>query len=332
LSVWFERRGWSPSGDGLVEYAESRREVKPEIMDRQAHLDAGALYGLLQIRDVSAEAAESLSAALPEGEQYRDLTKRIAVAVGSPVARLVTIIRKVYGQFWLRPFHAWDSRTSTPPVYLSAFAMEWSWDAQKWFPVTAMVALRAPGTTIAGREPSHDYRDYLTQESWRELGKLGESDYEPSVAVDLVARAYQLLREGNLKYAFVEAGTAFELAAALKMKVFVGDSERLQKAAKQFYDLPVPLRLVAVTQNAAHVTRQDLEAAAEAVDVRNNIVHKGFTPSEEDTDNLKAFLRVIGSILPGPRVRGVELAIGNALRPSDAWEEIYARRAGPAGE
>jgi hypothetical protein len=64
-----------------------------------------------------------------------------------------------------------------------------------------------------------------------------------------MARAFQLLREGNLKYAFMEAGTASELAVDERMREFTKGSQGLHKVTQDFFSLPKPLKLVVLTQS-----------------------------------------------------------------------------------
>ncbi len=53
LRVWFERRGFVDNG--FIKFDYKRREVNPEIIPKQAILDAGPLWGLLKIQGLSEE-------------------------------------------------------------------------------------------------------------------------------------------------------------------------------------------------------------------------------------------------------------------------------------
>jgi hypothetical protein len=331
LEVWFERRGETRPSGGPIEFSMEKRAVDPEVMARQAVLEAGPLEGLLQLRDAADEGVTDLRNGNYEGEACRQLLKRVVKAIGVPVGRFVNVIRVVYGQFWVRPLEPWDSRTASLESYCSRLLLRWSEDGSKWDGVGNTFSIKDPGSTIVATPPTHDYRDYLTRESWGELARVGQEGYEPSLAATTLFQANRLLDEGKLRSAFLEAGTAFELAASEKFEQFAGGSSQLMSYSGSFFELPEPTKLVVLAGALPAVRREDVELAAKAISIRNRVAHEGYTPRDRDEDKLKAFIRVIGRLISGPRFRSVELSSANAVRPDEAWREIYRRSGSPPG-
>jgi hypothetical protein len=128
LKLWFERFGYVDEF-GYIRHHHHRREVDPNVVPKQAVLDAGALLGSIELRDVSSEALAAVEGAVDGDPNYIALGKRIVKRILEPaVSRLLKILRINYGQYWLREYEPWDSRKASIGAHCDNFQPNWSLD------------------------------------------------------------------------------------------------------------------------------------------------------------------------------------------------------------
>lgn len=297
LKVWFERRGYVE--DGWIKFDCNRKEVDSKIMRNQAKLVAGPLFGMLKIQNISTAEEEALRQNSMGDSQYMALGKRVLRLIENPVAGILDMLRIIYGQYWLAEFLKWDRQNQIDSLgnYCFRLGMKWSLDDGKTssdFLPDKPIAIE--GMTI---QMGRDYSDYLSSNDWESIqGELRhQRGYKPSLAEQVFARANRLLKEDDMKYAYVESVTAFEIAVGDFIKDLLGDSKALKKAignigigAKGAF-----LSVVSGKNNLA-----DVELAFSAIETRNKIVHEGYEPIDNDKTELEALLKVISTLLPAP--------------------------------
>jgi hypothetical protein len=322
LRVWFERYG--SVQNGIIRFSYGMQEVDPQIMSEQGMLDSGPLLGLLEPEDASENEIKALGGDETEAGSYEKLGKKVRRLVEPAVKRFLSILRTTFGQYWIQLPEQWDSRKESLGSWCFSYNMKWSTDkGESW---SKFVPTEISPIVIMGMEPG-DHRDYMTQDAWQQLATLCEEDYEPSPAATLLAKAHQLLDQGDLRYAFIEGVSAMELAIAERLRKAHKGTTKLEKAVEPFYGLTNRAQLVAMVSQVTGVNISDIEKAIEAIDIRNKIVHEseGIEFDAKKKTCLEALIRTVNKLLP-VRLRFPELVNSNAVCSAERREHIYEFR------
>ena len=158
----------------------------------------------------------------------------------------------------------------------------------------------------------------LNRENIKEIVK---KEYEVSLAASLISRAHQLSDEGNLKYAFVEAVAALDIAIGEFLRNKISNDPALLKSCSSFLSLSLPAQMVVLISTMGSISSRELNSAIEAIDIRNNIAHDGYDPPDNLKDELLILLRIITILLNGSEFRFPENTNSNAVMPLEAWEK-----------
>ena len=109
LKVWFDRRGFVHKS-GLIVFNYDRRELDPNIIPKQAILDAGPLMGLLEIKNLSDQELSAVHENKIGDQRYIDFGKKVVKKLLFPsVHRFLNTLNINYGQYWIRGLEEWDS-------------------------------------------------------------------------------------------------------------------------------------------------------------------------------------------------------------------------------
>jgi hypothetical protein len=317
LKLWFERRGHEEKG--VIVFDDQRHEVKEEVMTKQAILDAGPLRGQLELRDLSAEDLKPIQGADVNDERYVALGKTVVTKLIYPsVSRLINILRTNYGQYWIAELERWDSRKWTLNRYCRLLDLECSLDSGSTWTDFLPQKQRTMKVTVKVRVLGQ-YRDYLTKEVWPEISDAVAMGYEPSPAAFVLLQSHRLLRQGNLKYAIIEAVTALELAIHEFIRRRLGGRVEPASAFLGLKSESAQVAVIAATLGIA----TDLDLALKCIATRHKIVHEGFTPSGEATGELVALLEIVSAMLEGPPFRFPTADPANEIRTPAEWESQY---------
>jgi hypothetical protein len=313
IAIWFERCGFRDRG--FIEFDKDRREIDPGDMERQAILDAGPLRGELLLRDLTAGEFEAVSSNRVGDADYINVGKRAAKRIDSVLASLTQILRAQYGQYWIEPAHAFDSRRYSLGQHFHLMSATWSTDGTTWHDFRPNDPANAEITLRAGNAP---YGELLTRQDWDNLQDLLSNEFQPELAAALAARAHELADADLHRHALIEAVSAVEAAIETRLRSELHADEGFLKSVQSFWELPLPARLVAV--GASLLTPDDLRGALKAIKHRNAIIHEG-----EETLNTRAevrgLLRVVRALLPGPRLKFGSARLGNEMRANASdWE------------
>jgi hypothetical protein len=317
LKVWFERRGATDT-DGFTRFDVSRREVNPEAIARQARLDAGPLFGSVEIKNVDEATIAAVTEDRADDEKYVVLGKRVIRAIVPRITGLIDLLRTNYGQYWLKPLAPWDSRQATLGSFCrSHLQLEWQGDgAEEWKPFTP-TAQRISLTV--GLVSDEVFERYLSKNDYSVLATQLRGRPELSLAAASLVEAHRTLDSGHLRVAFVEGAIALELAIHEYLRAGIGDSEQLGVAVRPFWRLSRKAQLSSIAARNESIPTEVLEAALKAIDMRNKIVHEGYDPEGGDEANrlCSALLKVAAALLPPPEFRFPGLNTGNKLYGPD---------------
>jgi len=320
LKVWFERLGFKDKD--FIEFDYTRREVDPETIPKQAILEAGPLMGLLKIQALSEEESTPLRENKVGDARYVALGKKVVRLIHVPVARFLDVLRTNYGQYWIRGLEKWDSRKESLGRYCSSslkLNLEWSLDeGETW--ARFMPDEPTARLTVTMRM-DRSFREYLTKDDWQQLAKVSREAYEPSLAAFLLAQAHQFLDQGNLKHALIEGVSALEVALEEFVRQKLDGDNSLAKSIQAFWQLPLPARLIPVVSTLGTARLEDVELAAEAIDMRNKVVHDGWDPPERAQHKLSGFLNTVAALVAGPRFKFPIVNPGNKIMPLEEWEK-----------
>lgn len=323
LRVWFERCGYTVMN--MVEYDDVRREVDPAIMRNQARLDGGPLVGQIKL-DLKPEELTKLTGSEIGDDIRIRLAQKLIDHIQPATGRLVDIVRTTYGQYWLPEFRPWDSRQQGLGFYCRhVLHLYWSFDSgstwSEFVPDQPTVRVHFP------REP--DYSQYITESDWRGVAKLAALPGKEPLAAMLISQSRNYLHSGDLRHAVIEGVSALDVAVNGFMREKLKGSGQLQKVAQSFFQLGLAAQAIIVMSSLGDISAEEMEIVARLVDVRNNVVHKGLTPSEDDANQLEALLKTTSKLIPGPVFKFPTLYYGNRVMSSDEWQRAYEGKPDP---
>ena len=312
LRVWFNRYGFV-SNDFIV-FDQKKREVDPSVMERQAVLDAGPLFGGLILSKISEEELEAIGNGKEDDSLYLSMGKRIVQLIYEPIHRFLQILRVNFGQYWLRNLTAWDSRELSLGAYCSSMLnLKWRPDPNsEWSDFRPTKSVRSVTVTV----PSDvEFKQYLQKEDFYSLPEVLDSGYTPNLASMCLIRSHQNRDIGVWSYAFIEAYTALELTISDLIRSRYSTSDSIKNARQTFFNLPKKAQLVSIASIEGTIPIEDLNLALLAIEIRNKVVHEGYDPPPniENRKALNALLRVIAHFLSGPSFKFPKMNSGNRV-------------------
>jgi hypothetical protein len=324
LQVWFERRGFVE--EGLIKFHPDRLEVDETLIPKQGILDAGPLFGLLKICNLSSEDLETLDKSKTEYREHKAFGKRVVSLIYAPVSRFIKTLRTNYGQYWLKDLAKWDSRDFSLGYYFdgiiqSKYSVD---DGKTWFQFRP-TKYAITESAIASILP---YNEYLTEEDWKVLQNISKLKYEPSAATEILARAYKFLKQDRIKQAVIEGVTALEIAINEVVRQALGNNAALLKSIQAFWQLPLPTQVVTLTSITGGSPLQDVESAIKIIEIRNKAVHEGLFPLPENTkEELTKLLKVTANLLPSPKLKFPSYDTrNNEIKTAEEWDKSSKRR------
>lgn len=321
IKLFFERYG-VVADTGYIRFDYDMKDVDSEVVERQAVLDGGPLFGLVELENVDQNEYEAVVSNKIGDDCYVRLGKRLVTNMIYPyVKRMIDHLSLTYGQYWLGNLKKWDSRERSIGHYCSSvLGLKWSNDGgstwNNFIPnevggqvISASIVLR----TNVGE-------DYLHKEDWSKLEELIKSDFEHSLGASVLSKAHINADQGNLKYALIEAVTALEIAMGERVNENLKGNNHLIKSLDRFWKLPMPAKLTTISSLLGNISVNEIEASIEVISVRNAVMHEASDLPPNLDRKLKVFMNVISKILIGPEYRFPMLDGGNALIPKEELE------------
>lgn len=283
-------------------------------------VEGGPLKGTLHFGSIPNNVLQAITEKKIGDQAYIQFGKSVVKDIlESQLSRLIKILRINFGQYWLREFFPWDSRTYTLRGYCqNVLALEWSTNGTDWedfIPDEPQLTFHV-GTIGGGRQ----YLSLVAEKDWVILQSLMLSEYTPSEASSLLARAHELFARGRHRHAFIEAVTALEVAISELTVKNLGAP--LPKDVADFSSQLVKRQLAAVSATSGLLSASDLEVALKAITLRNEIVHDGKTYGVEKQNELLGLLQVVTKILGNTVFKFPYLDGGNLQMPVSEWEKF----------
>jgi hypothetical protein len=315
LRAWFRRLG--KMDRSLIQFAQEST-FDPSVISRQGVLDAGPLYGQLDL-EIADEEISSLRTRSSEGER---VAKRLLRLIEPPVSRLISILRVQYGQYWLMPDLKWDSRTRSLQNAISGLHLEWrNPETDKWERIVVGENALNMTASVAGRVY---YDGFVTAQDWRGLESLVNSGREPSAAVVQIGATHEALDQDDYRLALIEGVTACEhcINECIRPKDAV-----LATAIQSFWGLPLPAQLVTVVSaRGQEIDPKDVASALNTIDLRNKIVHEGWRPTRDNHQEIHkavdGLLRVLKALLAPLPIKFASAGGQNTVFQNEAdWDD-----------
>ena len=111
IDFWFERHGvQNLENDKFIVYKYNKKEFNEEDIANQGFLDAGVLFGQLELYDVANMDLNNLFSKKLSEEKYIIIGKKSLGIIEKYTAKIIDMFKYQYGQYWLRDYYKWDSR------------------------------------------------------------------------------------------------------------------------------------------------------------------------------------------------------------------------------
>lgn len=321
LKVWFEKEGFASRTFKFP----GKHQDSDHIISEQGKIDAGPLKGLLTIKNLSQEELDTLRENKIGDEIYIKLGKRIVKKlIYPPINNFLKVLKTNYGQYWIRELRDWDSRYMGLGHYCRLLYLKWSIDGKNWYDFIPEKGIAQ--TTILSLLKGKDYLEYLTQDDWEELKEV-INEYSPSLAASILSRSHQLLDQGDIRYALLEAVTAFELSVNDYLRNKLSGYAELDSFINHFNNITKnPDRMKIFSAFLSNeISLYTLEECLKAIEWRNNIIHEGIKLPDDFDSIIKTLQKTVGILISGPRYRFPSASQGNAEMSKENWDEKYLK-------
>jgi hypothetical protein len=309
IKFWFERRGYI-EGKKII-YDSQRKEVQDDLIPLQTILNAGALRGQIELKNVSKTALNAVIGSKIGNKSYEALGKKVINKLLVPEAnRFINILKYRYGQYWLSwDLNTWDSRVMSLGRYCNENNLEWSADGDEW---TDFIPNQQKTAPITLHDRGIDYSHFLAEGDWNEIGELLSTRFEHPFGAEVLYRAHRLRSESRMKYALIEAVTALEIILDWYYRSHL--SNPLNDWDNGFLGQSIPSKITVTTALTGKVNPSDAKLALKAYKRRNEIVHDGKDVGEDASDLVKGILRYCSPLVQA----------GPGRFPwADAWNEVF---------
>lgn len=318
--VWFERCGYTD--DVFIRFDEKQREIDPQIISMQGCLYSGPLFGLLEIENLPIETLQAIKESRLGDENYKNFAKKIAKdVIYKPISEFIETIRIKFGQFWIREFTKWDSRSYSLGYYCSSvLGMRWSLDDGKSWKILDPDEPEVFKIKFYAKS-GPDYLQFMTKDDWE---SISEFEFMKKSSNIFLIRSHQLSEEENLRLAFIEGVAALELSIHDFIRNRVS-KELLITSAEAFYNLPLHTQLTVLCTSFGALSQEQIEQSVKAVKIRNQIVHDGLEPKDETKQFLYSLLNTVSYLSGGGVSKFPSNMFTKTSVPEDGWPKFYKK-------
>jgi len=318
LKIWFERRGYVR--DGMIEFDSKRKEVDESIMETQGVLEAGRLFGSLQIDDITDEQLDTLKKNKIGTDTYKEIGKKFEKTIYEPISDFLYLFRIRYGQYWLRDLKKWNSVEESIGNYCRFFFIQWSDDnGQTW---NEFKPDNEPQTTTAFLSSIKELSSFLSRQDWGNLPEIIKKYQNHSIAEVSLVRTHQYLDQDDLRHAIIEGATSVELATVEFFNMKLDEKSKLKNELSGFWNTSVSAQLI-VVGTALGIPKEKLEDTVKVIKIRHKVVHEGMNPEMTIVPKINSLLETVSMLLGEPKFRFPSANPGNAIMTNELWEQGY---------
>ena len=321
ILVWFERCGFVQ--DGWIRFDYKKREIDPTILKRQAKLDAGPLRVRIELKGITTEDIKTLKKIKKGDEKYKRIGKRLIKILNESVIPFIDTLRFYYGQYWLQELNKWNSQDESLGSYFRKIHTKYSIDkGATW---NDFIPDEMKGTVHLVSTIQSDFSSYFSKEDWKALDNIDLSEFKPTLALKLLQTAHQLKDEGDYKQAIIEGNTSLEIAISNLFKNRLSLSKALKKEMESFLkQLKTTTKLTVISSLINGLSNKDIENAISIVNIRNDIVHGGFSPKidSQTREKIESLFGIIAKLISNKPIKFPSASASNTLFSGDKQENM----------
>jgi hypothetical protein len=230
-----------------------------------------------------------------------------------PLSRFIATLRNQYGQTWLLPLEAWDSRKMTLGSYCnSTLGLRWWHDQnQAWY---WFLPTKSGQTLILQGLPGRGFEEFLTEADWRRLQR-SRCAADVSTEVQLIGNATASMSAQDYRQAFVEVITALEIAVSRR---FASQNQVIQPVLQRFFDREPQRAQCALVMLALNLEEREIESALTAIKIRNQTVHEGYQPTPQEAELVRSVMHTIRKVSGIDEIKSPALIGSNRLSAPEA--------------
>jgi hypothetical protein len=308
LKLWFERTGFMDGG--FIRYDRKRTEVDPNIMFRQGKLKAGALRGKAVINILLDSEISAIESDSQGSDEYVSAAKKIGKVLQPPLNNFISLLRTKYGQYWLQPLEHWDSRyQSIGADCSSSLFLHWSNDNG-----TTWNRFKPNESSVMMTVGARTFEECITLSDWEDIKKTFSPTKAPSLAATILSSALEFMDRELYRQAFIEGITALEIA----ISEFISKkatNNMISESIKSFFQLPLRAQVSTLAISCNLIATQKIDETILSIEVRNEIVHEGKNPSEQNIKLLPALFQMVAAFLEEGTYKFPSINGGNVLYP-----------------
>jgi hypothetical protein len=310
LFVLFERRGFL--SEDRIQYSDEKMEkLKEGTIRRHAKLESGPLFIKLfypinakNKKKIIDRNAETKKGKFDQSNDYKELGKNIYRLLYDKLSALVYTLKYKFGQFWVDDFPKWDSTEQSLGNYFNGLQAKCTIKGKKYkfLPSSPVVKLVCNIDT-----KDEKFLELISEADWRSiqakkfLGKNSCREY--------LVKSFNSYIEKDLKNAFLEACIALELSIS---KLFVKFHE---KRLESFFNISKKTQLCIIANLIMpDLAKSVISNAYKAIDIRNSIMHEGYTPKPRDSKCYVDFISVIKKLLKDGDIKLPNKHLGQIIR------------------
>jgi hypothetical protein len=267
ISLWVEAK-WKYE-QGKLTYSETGERLKESEIDGIYPRDGGPIKGSVSVSSVDEEVIKSLTE-LQYSEHGKELAERVAKHLQPVLDRLLALIKNKFGQFWAPVHPSFFIATSQVGNYFGEMYAKWRVAGSDiWLPFWAAPREHHMSLKIS-IYPEHFF---LSLDDWKNLEYDLNNPEQMSLAYQYMAKAAEQLSKDDLSHAFVDAGTALEIASNWYLSQKLPSTTLAVKAAQAIKELPKSSRYLAIAALMG-IDEKIIEKALAGIKERNDLVHE----------------------------------------------------------
>lgn len=288
LDFWFERHGVQNRGDDkFIVYKYNKKEFNEEDIAKQGFLDAGVLFGQLELFDVPKEDLNDLFLKKLTEDKYVKLGKKAIKIIEEYSEKLIDMFKYQYGQYWLRSYYKWNSKQHSIGLHYDSWlnAKYFIPELDIWVDFIPNEPKSEPFTIKYNAINENDFDCYISETEWRNIKMNFNEDFIATDSLKILQDSHLSFEKKEYSKAVIEINISVELA----VKEFF---QRLNKKSKQIHhytDKLQKLETIDVFTNICIInnlcTPEELEQCVLLIKKRNRIIHDGDIFNVEECKN-----------------------------------------------
>lgn len=224
-----------------------------------------------------------------------DFCKSVVKNIIEPTMKSIidTLILK-YHQFWITEFSEWNSRKESLSQYCYKINMQWRIDNGE----SRLFSPSGTNYTSQSFQLDHDLNQkYIMKSDWKDIQEDLDNKVSYGIASQLLTRAHSYSEVGDIRISFIEGISALEITLdefiRLKSELYPYLTDHIQ----HFYNLNNKQKISYLKAFSNILDNMNIEKIFKCIDIRNKIVHDGYTPNSNEKQSLLDLFMAVSNII-----------------------------------